>query len=254
MNPFPEQSAKNKESILDLLCEITHQDESFKERFSKWVDLICHDIDHRLKGAWWLKHLHYFSLDVGQDVIDITGEFARLLFIVHKSKLREVPLGELASLRADAVNENLNNAGEPVLYAVEAGRRIHFFPAPDKKVTLGMVYFRPPSVEILPDEFWHLVVVDGVLSRFYLHFDKDGLVGNPVHIHNRYKKAISDSKSNSAGAVSLMAENVARSLLRSKVVTNSTTGDSSSKQTPASLSGIGHLTIEVGQYILEVEE
>jgi hypothetical protein len=100
--------------------------------------------------------------------------------------LRYVALGMLQEWRAVAAMMGTLNAGYPEYYAVEAGRRVHLFPAPSEDMPLALLYQRPLTISTLPPGM-DRVVLHGVLGRYGRHFDRDALSQDPAAFEQRYE-------------------------------------------------------------------
>jgi hypothetical protein len=71
------------------------------------------------------------------------------------------------------------------LYAVEAGRRLHFWPAPHEDTPLLLHYQRPMALALVPTDL-EPVIVHGVLGRYGRHWDRDALTQDPASFEQRY--------------------------------------------------------------------
>ena len=262
----PAQNEKREGEVLQLLQDMTHNTgDKMDKRFKSWINLIVHDINERMHGCWWLKHVHFFTVKAGQDVIDIDGDFDRVVSLHGYRRIDQIDLSKLVSIRAqaqetDRVRHNrtgygfYGNAGDVENYAIEAGRRLHLWPAPDREMTIGLIYMRPPALPLMPTDYWNMVVYNGVLSEFYINFDRDGLVANPSHLHNKYKKSIKVGCHQDHDVVTHRIDGLIEEACYKQSNIDSNDGKKTTIVAPASLSGIGYMTIDTGHYKFTVNE
>lgn len=111
------------------------------------------------------------------------------------------------------------------------------------------LYTRPLDLAMVPP-FWETVVVNGVLGTFGRHFDRDQLAADPEDFEARYEKQLLR-----AGTDAWEIERARRfddvEATELQAV-GSEAGSAVSFTVPASLTGIGYVTIETGDYPLVV--
>ncbi len=113
----------------------------------------------------------------------------------------------------------------------------------------ALLYTRPMDLAIVPD-FFETVAVNGVLGTFGRHFDRDQLGSDPENFEIRYEKQLLRGNTDSWDLERLrrfeedLAGELATALSESEGATGYTV--------PASLTGIGYVTIETGDYPLVV--
>jgi hypothetical protein len=122
------------------------------------------------------------------------------------------------------------------------------------------LYTRPMDLAIVPD-FWETVVLDGVLGTYGRHFDRDALGSSPEEFERRYEsklqRANTDSWDLERAPLYEDSQDV-QDLFRetrdaaSFQTAQSESGLATSYTVPASLTGIGYVTIETGDYPLVV--
>ena len=140
------------------------------------------------------------------------------------------------------------NAGWPVAYALEAGRRVHLWPAPDRAVTLVVRYQRPIDIAIVPDE-WEPVILDGLAGLYGRHWDRDALTGRADAFERRWLGSVQRLNRDSRDVrVSDRRADGAMTTVTAASGSETPTG----LVVPASLTGIGAVTIDTGEYPLEV--
>lgn len=113
----------------------------------------------------------------------------------------------------------------------------------------ALLYTRPMDLAIVPD-FFETVTVNGVLGTFGRHFDRDQLGSDPENFETRYERQLLRGNSDSWDIEKLRRyeEDLATELAAAGSESDGATGYT----VPASLTGIGHVTIETGDYPLVV--
>ncbi len=118
------------------------------------------------------------------------------------------------------------------------------------------LYTRPMDLAIVPD-FWETIVLNGVLGTFGRHFDRDSLASDPEEFERRYEAQLrrGDGDSWDLERARRWDPDMDRDDgdTASEHVTALSTSDGATSYTvPASLTGIGYVTIETGDYPLTV--
>jgi hypothetical protein len=122
------------------------------------------------------------------------------------------------------------------------------------------LYTRPMDLAIVP-EFWETVVLDGVLGTYGRHFDRDALGSSPEEFERRYesklKRANTDSWDIERASLYEDSQDVTDLQRAAREASSFQTAQSESGlatgyTVPASLTGIGYVTIETGDYPLVV--
>jgi hypothetical protein len=124
----------------------------------------------------------------------------------------------------------------------------------------AILYTRPMDLAIVPD-YWETVVLDGVLGTYGRHFDRDALGDSPEEFERRYEsklqRANNDSWDLERAPLYEDSQDV-QDLQREAQdaadfgTAQSESGLATSHTVPASLTGIGSVTIETGDYPLVV--
>lgn len=113
----------------------------------------------------------------------------------------------------------------------------------------AVLYTRPMDLAIVP-EFWETMVVNGVLGTYGRHFDRDALGADPEDFERRYEAQLKRAHTESW--------DIERSRRFEEDLTSETqtplsdSGAATGYTVPASLTGIGYVTIETGDYPLVV--
>ncbi len=155
-------------------------------------------------------------------------------------------MSTVTDLRARAAADGRPNAGPPTHYALEAGRRIHLWPAPAVATPFSTLYTRPLAVEIVPPS-WEALLLHGILGRYGQHFDRDALSQKPEYFERRYEDDLRRAKSDSWDVEVSNPWGV--ELAASGSVTADSANDTATDFVmPASLTGIGYVCV----YPLEV--
>lgn len=254
MQPYPAADPDRLTRIVEAIGRALHVDvidDAHRVLFEGWVQDVLRDAESR--APWWfLKNVASASIPAGADLIDLGGHVHKLGAVYAPQRLQAVSLERIVELRQQAAANNRPNAGRPGWYALEAGRRLHLWPAPASTTAIAVLYRRPMAVEILPVE-WESIVVLGALGRYGRHWDRDALVSRPAEIEGRYEAALRRARRE----LDDTCVSDAWGQLQSEATAGSvTTGSASDAATafvvPASLSGIGAISVETGPYPLEV--
>ncbi len=122
------------------------------------------------------------------------------------------------------------------------------------------LYTRPMDLAIVPD-FWETLVLDGVLGTYGRHFDRDALGAAPEEFERRYEAKLKRGNIDSwdIERAPLWEDNQDVVDLQRAApdaagfqTAESESGLATSLVVPASLAGIGYVTIETGDYPLVV--
>lgn len=113
----------------------------------------------------------------------------------------------------------------------------------------AVLYTRPMDLAIVPD-FWETVVLNGVLGTFGRHFDRDQLGSEPEVFEQRYERQLQRMATPTwdLERVRRFEEQFATEYGNA----GSEAGTAVTYTMPASLTGIGYVTIETGDYPLVV--
>lgn len=255
MQPYPPVDNQRLDRVIAAIGAELHVDQpdaTQRATFARWVQEVLHDAQLRPGPVlWFLKNVGSSTLAAGQDLVDLVGHIHRLGAVYAPRRLRLVALETIVELRQTAAANNAPNAGEPRLYALEAGRRVHLWPAPAASTALTVCYRRPLTIQLVPDE-WESLIVLGAIGRHGRHWDRDALVSRPMEYERRYEEGLRRARRESDD----IAVTDAWAAVEARAVQTLTAGSASDSPlayvVPASLSGIGALSIETGPYPLEV--
>lgn len=240
--------------VVNDVCSLLHDDSAeAKARAMRWVAHVLQDANSR--GPWWfLKKRVAATLTAGQDIVELRGDIDKVSKVFAPGRLRKLTLEHLTELRADAVANNKPNAGTPFGYAIEYGSRLklHLWPAPPAGNTaLQVLFTRPIDVAVVPDA-WETIILNGVIGLFGRHFDRDQLAQDPVEFEKRYERQLRRAISDSHDVEISRGWDDTPAGTSTVAPLNSTTDAATAVTVPASLSGIGYVTIETGEYPLTV--
>lgn len=256
--PYPKQDNERQGRVVaDVLDRLHVPSPSDKDtaRVEKWISATLY-FAARNRRLWFLEHLAAAALPQGADVIDFSGQIDKVTAAFAPKRLDPVSLQEIAGLRAEAQACARPNAGRPRLYALEAGKRLHLWPAPyavSPETPLTLTFTVPPDVSLLPDE-WEHILSDGAIGLYGRHWDKAQLIDDADEIEARFLQALKDQRNPSLDAMVHDPWKPGRHRLQEGTVTpQSAAGTATGVVVPASLTGIGYVEIQVGPYPLEVE-
>lgn len=185
--PDPDRESR----VVDDICALLHDDtDKTKALAVRWIKGVLLRVQ-RLRSWWFVVASHQTMLDTGVDIVALTGGVDRVKAVWCPRRLVSVPLSELLEKRMGATGNNTRNAGIPTHYAVEAGYRLHLWPAPQSLTAFAIVYTRPLSIDGLPDE-WEPFLLDGVLGYYGQHFDRDALTQSQEYFEQRFVRAINN--------------------------------------------------------------
>lgn len=238
----PAREARVVQDVADLLHESAPSDET-RRKVLRWIAHVLTDAG--LYGPWWFAQaLLPTTIPAGADLIDLRGDLDRVSALFAARRLVQIALPRLLELRADAAANGTGNAARfPTNYALEAGHRIHLWPAPSAPFTLQVLYGRPLNLAICPPE-WELLVLDGVLGLFGRHFDRNALTQDPQAFEARYRLALRRAKSHSFDVV--QAYTLAGALSGGQMLSaDSAARVPTTVMAPASVSGIGFWYVEL---------
>jgi len=113
----------------------------------------------------------------------------------------------------------------------------------------GILFTRPMDLAIVPD-FWETIVLNGVLGTFGRHFDRDALASDPKEFERRYEAQLGRGNTDTWDIE--RARRWENELAIELQTALSESDGATSYTLPASLTGIGYVTIETGDYPLVV--
>lgn len=255
LQPFPKADHQREARIVQDIADLLHEpqpSESTVRKVKRWLAFVLADAASRRKW-WFLENAATKTLELGQDIIDLVGHIDKAIAVYAPARLTKIPLQQMVELRMRAQMSNRPNAGPPTHYALEAGRRLHLWPAPLDDTAFALVYSRPMHPAIVPNAAWESLLVNGILGRYGQHFDRDALSQNPEAFERRYEEDLRRQ-----GVDSWDIERIPRwdDIVdgQTTAAANSSTDTAVESIVPASLTGIGFVTIETGPYPLEVAE
>ncbi len=258
MQPFPWQDSKREgrviQDVLDVLRDNTvydnlQTDTSLTRRIKRWITHVLNDANRR---KWWfLENVATTTLAVNQDIVDLRGHIDKITAVYCPQRLNKISLAEITNLRQSAATNNSSNAATKAThYAIEAGHRIHLWPAPSASISFAVLYTRNIHVAIIPDS-WEVIILNGIIGLYGQHFDRDALVDNHDAFETRYERQLARAKSEHHDIEIINRFKNELSAV-STVVADSSTDTGTDVLMPASLTGIGYETIETGDYPLTV--
>ena len=120
----------------------------------------------------------------------------------------------------------------------------------------ALLYTRPMDLAIVP-EFWETLVLNGVLGTFGRHFDRDSLADDPEEFERRYEQQLLRGNGDSWDIERLRRwdpdlDRDDDTAAGEHGTALSQSDGATSYTVPASLTGIGYVTIETGDYPLTV--
>lgn len=253
MQPFPaadhERENRIVQDVADLLHEPQPSDETTR-KIKRWIQHVL-SLAAQDRKWWFLENVATVTLEPGQDIIDFTGHIDKVVAAYGPKRLNKLSLAAITALRMDAEANSLPNAGPLTHYALEAGRRLHVWPAPSADTSFAVLYTREMHPAILPDNRWEAIVLNGVLGMYGQHFDRDALTQNPEYFESRfYRQLVNASKDSWDVERASRFDDILPA--ESRLTANSSTDTAITSVVPASLTGIGFVTIETGDYLLEV--
>lgn len=259
--PDPEREARIVSAVAEFLQE-TPEDPAadppvypaaVTQRLRRWLRALLQELSPQ--GPWpFLSRLAGTSLAAGQDLVDLAGDVDRLLAVYAPRRLAAVSLEEVVGHRQAAAADHLPNAGEPRLYGIEGARRLHLWPAPDRTYPLRVAFCRPLDVRLVPSD-WEAWLVDGVLGRYGRHYSGGDLLGEPQDFERRF---LAGRRLRRAGSFdpAVHLGPLGAYLAWGGTVTAASAGEADPAVVPlvvpASLAGVGAVTVDTGDYPLEV--
>lgn len=238
--------------VVTDVCTLLHDSSAeARARAGRWVGHVLQDAKRR---PWWfLKKRASVALTVGQDIVVLKGDVDRVTAVYGPERLVKLSFDEVTRLRLHAQAKSLPNAGRCSHYAIERandGTRLHLWPAPPLAgAAFTVMYTRPLDLAIVPDE-WETLILNGVIGQFGRHFDRDSLTQDAGQFEQRYERQLRRA---AADAWDIdRARGWDDSVPDETAVAASATDTAVSVTVPASLSGIGYVTIETGDYPLVV--
>lgn len=237
-----------QQDILDML----HQDAADPNTVRLVRRWMKHVTDYAARRRWWfLERVAVVTLSPGADVAVFAGAVDKVSAVFADGyRVPSLGLSTVLEHRVHAQRLGLANAGPVGGYALEAGRKLHFWPAPRAVTGVTILYQRPFDLALLPDALEQMIV-HGVLGRYGRHFDRDALAQDPEWFERRFLADLREAQAASFDALSSSA----RWQQRTAEVQAATLGAIGAVDTlpaPASLTGTGYVTIETGDYPLRV--
>lgn len=244
-----DREARVIQDIADLLHESAPSSETIRKA-KRWIQQVLWDAEERRRW-WFLDAVASRWLNVGDDAVDIKGHINQVVAVWAPKRLQQMSLSELLQLRQDRLANGGLNAGEPQRYALEAGRRIHLWPAPAKRYPFCVYYARPMHIALVPNN-WEGIILDGVLGKYGRHFDRDALTQDPAEFEARYERRLTRS-SVATGQFDIEVIERWMGELASQTGTSiAAEGGSTALLVPFSVRGVDYDVIDDGDYPLEV--
>lgn len=250
---YPYMDNAREARVVQDIAALLHDDApstSTERKIKRWIEHVLLDAGERRRW-WFLEAVASRYLNPGDDVVDLVGHVEHLAAIWAPGRLQHMPLGQLLALRQDRLANGGANAGTPTRYALEAGRRIHLWPAPATRIPFAVLYTRPMHITLVPAN-WEGIILDGVLGKYGRHFDRDSLTQDPAEFEARYERRL-QRPSVATGHFDL--EVIERWMAEAATQTGTSLaaeGGSTELLVPASVSGLGYQAIDDGYYPLEV--
>lgn len=254
MQPFPYQDSDREGRVIqdvldtlrdDVVYEELTEDTRLTRRIKRWIVHVLNDANRR---KWWfLENVATTTINISQDIIDLRGHVDKIAAVYCPQRLHKITLSEMTELRqAAATNSSANAASKATHYAIEAGHRIHLWPAPSASISFAVLYTRKIHVAIVPDD-WEVIILNGIIGMFGQHFDRAALVDNPELFEIRYNNQLIRAKTEHHD-VEVIERFKKERIAYSNVIANSSTDTGTDSIMPASLTGIGYTIIETGDY------
>jgi hypothetical protein len=251
--PFPAQDGDRETRIVqdinDMLFQTTY-DSGFERKVKRWISQV---LAHAATRRRWkfLDAVARAQLGAGADIIDLRGHIDQVIAAFAPRRLHKASLQQILDARQAAAAGNQPNAGAPTHYAIEGGRRLHLWPAPHQATAFAVLYSRPLRLEIVPEQ-WEQIIVNGVLGRYGRHFDRDALSQDPEWFEKRYE---TDLRRADIDGWDIESAPRYEDLPAGHTLTaESSFNTARDVLVPASLTGIGYVSIETGDYLLQVNQ
>ena len=259
MQPYPRQDSEREgriiQDVLDLLHDNTlygdlQADTPTTRKIKRWIIHVLNTAND-IRKWWFLENVATETLPAGSDIIDLRGHIDKVAAVYAPKRLHKITLQRITELRMAAQTAGSPNAGPPTHYALEAGHRIHLWPAPAEETAFAVMYTRPMHVAIIPNS-WETIVLNGIIGMFGRHFDRDALIDEPAVFETRFYRALKNARKDGYDVAII---NRMRSELpaQATLVADSATDTGTDVIAPASLTGVGYTTIETGDYPLEIQ-
>ena len=242
LQPYPPADAGRLDRLIQDIADTMNQtdiNDKFKRFAERRIVFVLAEIAR--SPLWFLNNLSASQIEAGQDLVDFQGDVDKISALYAPLRLHKIPLSAMAKLRQHAAANNLPNAApECTHYALEAGRRVHLWPAPSGPVALQAIYTRPPSIELLPEGYLS-IVHDGVVGLYGRHWTKL-LDEHSAAFERNFRRALPSLRIESWDATHLDAP---REIEAARLISpaNSSTDTAVDHVVPASLSGIGAAVI-----------
>lgn len=244
-----ERETRVVQDIVDLLHESSPSAETLRKA-KRWIQQVLWDAEERRRW-WFLEATAARWLNVGDDVVDVQGHINLVAAVWAPKRLKHMPISTLLELRQNRLANGGLNSGEPQHYALEAGRRIHLWPAPAKRYPFCVLYTRPMHIALVPNN-WEGIILDGVLGKYGRHFDRDALTQDPADFEARYERRLQRaSVATGHHDVEIIARWMAE-LATQAGTSIAAAGGSTTLLVPQSVRGVDYDTVEDAFYPLEV--
>jgi len=264
MQPYPTPDHRREDRLVKDIADLLHEpcelddngvlsglNPKMDQRIRRWIRLTLEDIAGRRRW-WFLDNVAgTITLTAGQDVVDVTGHIDKIIRVYAPRRLEKTALPGMVDWRMDAIANQRPNAGQIKKYAIEGGRRIHLQPAPAQDTLFALLYSRPIHPAILPHH-WDTIILDGVLGKYGRHFDRDALTQDPKDFETRFERKLKQAGGDSWDIErhSTWDDNPPGESTTTPLTSD--TDGATEFLMPASITGIGFVTIETGDYPLEV--
>ncbi len=244
-----DREARVLQDIADLLHESVPSSETTRKA-KRWIQQVLWDAEERRRW-WFLEATAARWLNAGDDVIDVQGHINQVAAVWAPKRLKQMPIGALLQLRQDRLANGGLNTGEPQRYALEAGRRIHLWPAPAQRYPFCVLYTRPMHIALVPNN-WEGIILDGVLGKYGRHFDRDALTQDPADFETRYERRLQRASVATGHHDLEVIERWMGELASQTGTSIGALGGSTTLLVPQSVRGVDYDTVEDSFYPLEV--
>ena len=216
---------------------------------TRWIGHVLNRAQLAQPRWWFLENLASTTLAAGVDLVDLRGALAGLCAVWAPLRLEQRALPWIVDKRQCAARYGRSNAGWPEYYALEAGRRLHLWPAPHQAMPFVLQYVRPIDIAIVPDT-WEPVLLDGLVGLYGRHWDRDALTSRPAEFEKRFYAGLRRLTLDGLDQVVSVQRWIDTTV--ASVTAGSASDTATGYVVPASLSGIGAVVIEAGDYLMEV--
>ncbi len=249
--PHPAQDSDRETRIAQDIYDLMHETDPGADtvrKVKRWISLVLANAAPRKRWKF-LDAIAAAPLVAGADIIDLRGHIDQVIAVFAPRRLNKTSLQHILDARQAAASGGQPNAGQPTHYAIEGGRRLHLWPAPHQPLAFAVLYSRPLRLEIVPEQ-WEPIIVNGVLGRYGRHFDRDALSQDPEWFEKRYEDDL--RRADIDGWDIESAPRYTDLPAGHTLTADSSFNTARDVLVPASLTGIGYVTIETGDYPLQV--